>query len=46
VLRIKTDIVENDLSMALELIRTSIFENIQNQITSSPFIGEGRGGGV
>ena len=45
VLRIKTGVVEKNLPMALELIRTSICEIKQSQISPSPCMGEGRGGG-
>jgi very-short-patch-repair endonuclease len=42
VLRIKAEVVENNLPMTLNLIRDRI-QQIQN--SPSPFMGEGRGGG-
>ncbi len=45
VLRIKTEVVEKNLPMAVELIRKSIEIIKQNQNTPSPYMGEGRGGG-
>lgn len=43
VLRIKTEIVEKDLAVALDMIRKRIQE-IEQHI-SSPLVGEGQGGG-
>ncbi len=45
VLRIKTEVIEKNLPMAIELIRNSIQIIKQNQNTPSPYVGEGRGGG-
>jgi very-short-patch-repair endonuclease len=45
VLRIKTEIIEQNLLMALEAIRDSIQIIEQNKNTPSPLMGEGRGGG-
>ncbi len=48
VLRIKTETVEKNLHMALESIRDSIRTISRNkqQVNSSPFMGEGKGGGL
>ena len=46
VLRIETEIIEKNLTMALELIRQSILKTKQNPNSPSPFMGEGRGGGI
>jgi imidazole glycerol-phosphate synthase subunit HisF len=46
VLRIKTEIVEKNLPMALDAIRNSVHITKKNQNTPSPLIGEGRGGGL
>ncbi len=46
VLRIKTEIVEKNLPMAVELIRNSIRTIKENQNSPSPVMGEGRGGGA
>jgi very-short-patch-repair endonuclease len=43
VLRIKTEIVEKNLPMAIDLVRNSI--HVIKQKSPSPFMGEGRGGG-
>jgi very-short-patch-repair endonuclease len=45
VVRIKTEIVEKNLPMTLELIRTSIREIKKHQNFPSPYMGEGQGGG-
>jgi adenine-specific DNA-methyltransferase len=47
VLRVKSEIVEKNLPMALNTIRTAVQGVRQNskQIIPSPFIGEGKGGG-
>ena len=47
VLRIRSEVVENNLPVALDLIRNAIQEIKQNniQIFPSPFMGEGKGGG-
>jgi very-short-patch-repair endonuclease len=45
VLRIKTEIIEQNLIMALEAIRNSIQFIEQNNNTPSPLMGEGWGGG-
>ena len=45
VLRVETEIIEKNLTMALELIRKSILKIKQNQNSRSPFMGKGRGGG-
>jgi very-short-patch-repair endonuclease len=48
VLRIKTELVEHNLSMALGLIRNSVHTLRQNkiQMIPSPLMGEGKGGGA
>ena len=43
VLRIKTETIEKNLSMAVELIHNSL--QIIKQSTSSPHLGDGQGGG-
>jgi very-short-patch-repair endonuclease len=45
VLRIKTEIIEQNLLMALEAMRNSVQFIEQNKNTPSPLMGEGRGGG-
>jgi len=47
VLRIKSEVIENNLSRALNLIRDVIRTINQNKIQDipSPFLGEGKGGG-
>ena len=46
VLRIKAELVENDLSAALDLIRVKIRElRSKTNSSPSPILGEGRGGG-
>jgi very-short-patch-repair endonuclease len=45
VLRIESEIIEKNLSMALQLIRDSIQTIKNNQNLPSPLIGEGQGGG-
>jgi very-short-patch-repair endonuclease len=44
VLRIDTEILEKNVTMALELIRKSILKQKQN--APSPYMGEGQGGGI
>jgi very-short-patch-repair endonuclease len=46
VLRIKTEFVEKNLSMALDAIWNSVCIIKKNQNTPSPFMGAGRGGGL
>lgn len=47
VLRIKSEIVEKNLPVALDMIREAVDHISQNnrQINPSPFMGEGKGGG-
>ncbi len=44
VLRIDTEIIEKNVTMALEFIRKSILKQKQN--APSPYMGEGQGGGI
>ncbi|HJS19893.1 MAG TPA: DUF559 domain-containing protein [Anaerolineales bacterium] len=48
VLRIKTETIEENLPMALEIIRSSILKICQRneKIIPSPVVGEGKGGGM
>lgn len=48
VLRIKTELVEHNLPMALRLVRNSVhtIQQNRNQIHPSPLMGEGKGGGA
>jgi very-short-patch-repair endonuclease len=46
VLRIKTEFVEKNLSMALDAIRNSVCIIKKNQNTPIPLMGAGRGGGL
>jgi very-short-patch-repair endonuclease len=44
VLRLKTENIEKNLPMALEIIRSSIRTTIEPQNKPSPLMGEGQGG--
>ncbi|MBK9927193.1 MAG: endonuclease domain-containing protein [Anaerolineales bacterium] len=45
VFRIKTEIPENNLPLALNMIRTKVHEIKQSSLIPSPMLGEGQGGG-